>query len=174
MVALALASCLDRIPWIFILSFVGTGCPSFLSCQKGSERTLEIGRGKRPGPSYSCGAIRSSLRGVLPLRPFGPTGPLRRGSGGGPLRQAVPFPPQGIQIRRRHPIRPTSRRERAVSGLSSSKHYPILPAAAWPSIEPPRQTSIMALRSTPTQADWAASKGPNLSDRRLWPSGSRA
>jgi len=32
----------------------------------------------------------------------------------------------------------------------------------------------MALGSTPAQADWAASKGPFFSDRRLWPSGSRA
>ena len=63
--AVAPASCLDRIPWIFFLGFVCAGCPSFLSCQKGSERTLEIGRGKRPGPSYSCGAIGSSLRGVI-------------------------------------------------------------------------------------------------------------
>jgi len=32
----------------------------------------------------------------------------------------------------------------------------------------------MALGSAPVQADWAAFVGPNLSDRRLWPSGSRA
>ena len=32
----------------------------------------------------------------------------------------------------------------------------------------------MAPRSAPVQADRAASVGPNLSDRRLWPSGSRA
>ncbi len=84
------------------------------------------------------------------------------------------FPPQGIKIRRRHPIRPTLRRERAISGLSGSKHYPTLLAAARPSIELPRSTSIMALGSAPVQADWAASKGPKHSDRRLWPSGSRA
>ena len=133
MVALAVTSCLDRIPWIFILGFEGAWCPSFLSCQKGSERTLEIGRGKRPGPSYSCGAIRSSLRVVLPLRPFGPTGPLRRESGERAAGRS--FPPQGIKIRRRHPIRPTLRRERAISGLSGSKHHPTPQPAARPSIE---------------------------------------
>ena len=79
MVAIVVTSCLDRIPWILILGFVGAGCPSFLSCQKGSERTLEKGRGKRPGPSYSCGAIRSSLRGVIAPPAFG----LRGRCGGG-------------------------------------------------------------------------------------------
>ena len=38
---IAVTSCLDRIPWILILGFVGAWCPSFLSCQKGSERTLK-------------------------------------------------------------------------------------------------------------------------------------
>ena len=172
MVALAVTSCLDRIPWIFILGFIGAWCPSFLSCQKGSERTLKKGRGKRPGPSYSCGAIRSSLRGVIAPPAFGLRGRCGGGVGSGPAARS--FPPQGIKIRRRHPIRPTLRRERAISGLSGSKHYPNPLAAAQPSIELPRSTSIMVPRSTPVQADWAAFVGPNLSDRRLWPSGSRA
>ena len=58
--------------------------------------------------------------------------------------------------------------------FTSCEPYPTPPAAAQPSIEPPRQTSIMAPDSAPAQADWAASKGPFFSDRRLWPSGSRA
>ncbi len=62
----------------------------------------------------------------------------------------------------------------ATTHFSGCEPYPTPQPAAWPSIEPPRQTSIMAPRSTPAQADWAASVGPNLSDRRLWPSGSRA
>ena len=111
MVALAITSCLDRIPWILILGFVCAWCPSFLSCQKGSERTLEIGRGKRPGPSYSCGAIGSSLRGVIAPPAFGLRGRCGGGVGSGPPARS--FPPQGTLIRRRHPIRPTSRRERA-------------------------------------------------------------
>ena len=62
----------------------------------------------------------------------------------------------------------------ATTHFTSCEPHPTPQPAAQPSIEPPRQTSIMALRSTPAQADWAASKGPFFSDRRLWPSGSRA
>ena len=40
--------------------------------------------------------------------------------------------------------------------IASCEPHPTPPAAAQPSIEPPRQTSIMAPRSTPVQADWAA------------------
>ena len=133
MQALAPVSCLDRIPWIFFLGFVGAWCPSFLSCQKGSERTLEKGRGKRPGPSYSCGAIGSSLRGVIAPPAFGLRGRCGGGVGSGPTARS--FPPQGIKIRRRHPIRPTSRRERAqLPTLAVANHIP-------PRSQPPNQAS---------------------------------
>ena len=49
------------------------------------------GWGKRPIPSYPCGAIRSSLRGEYPLRPFGPTGPPP--GGGGMERNLVSISP---------------------------------------------------------------------------------
>ncbi len=62
----------------------------------------------------------------------------------------------------------------ATAHFTSYEPHPTPQPAAQPSIEPPRQTSIMAPRSAPVQADRAASVGPNLSDRRLWPSGSRA
>ncbi len=82
--AVAPASCLDWTTWIFFLGFMGAWCPSFLSCQKGSERTLEKGRGKRPGPSYSCGAIGSSLRGVIAPPALWACGAAVAGGGGRP------------------------------------------------------------------------------------------
>ncbi len=62
----------------------------------------------------------------------------------------------------------------ATTHFTSCEPHPTPQPAAQPSIEPPRQTSIMAPDSALAQADWAASEGPFFSDRRLWPSGSRA
>ena len=155
--AIAGASCLDRIPWIFFLGFVGAWCPSFLSCQKGSERTLEIGRGKRPGPSYSCGAIGSSLRGVIAPPAFGLRGRCGGRVGSGPPARS--FPPQGTLIRRRHPIRPTLRRERAQQPtLAAANHTP-------PRSQPPNQASSRQGRHLSWRRGALRSK---RTGRRLW------
>ena len=157
MQALAPVSCLDRIPWIFILGFEGAWCPSFLSCQKGSERTLKKGRGKRPGPSYSCGAIRSSLRGVIAPPAFGLRGRCGGRVGSGPPARS--FPPQGIKIRRRHPIRPTLRRERAkLPTLAVVNHIP-------PRSQPPDQASS---RQGGHLSWHYVAPQPKRTGRRLW------
>ena len=92
-----------------------------------------------------------------------------------PAAAARPYPPQGTKNPPEAPYQANFKEGAgATTHLSGCEPHPTPPAAAQPSIEPPRQTSIMAPGSTPAQADWAASKGPKHSDRRLWPSGSRA
>ena len=109
------------------------GALPFCLARKEAKERLKSAGANAPDPLIPAELLEVPCGGLLPLRPFGPAGPLRRGSGGGPLRQAVPFPPQGIQIRRRHPIRPTSRRERAKPPtLAAAKPLP-------PHSQPPNQ-----------------------------------
>ena len=86
-----------------------------------------------------------------------------------------PYPPQGTKNPPEAPYQANFKEGAGeTTHFTSCEPHPTPQPAAQPSIEPPRQTSIMAPGSTPAQADWAASKGPKHSDRRLWPSGSRA
>ena len=88
------------------------------------------GWGKRPIPSYPCGAIYSSLRGVYPLRPSAYGARLRRGlfgrpsgylyslRGESPLRLRLRGPPQAAGTAAAPPIRCLRRsaRQRAQCG----------------------------------------------------------
>ena len=113
--------------------FCGCGVPFLSVLPERKRKNAKKGRGKRPGPSYSCGAIGSSLRGVIAPPAFGLRGRCGGGVGSGPAARS--FPPQGIKIRRRHPIRPTSRRERAKPPtLPAANHIP-------PRSQPPNQAS---------------------------------